>query len=95
MIPYLQVGSGRTIGKALAEDVVRGFAEETDCIFIMRERVRKITQELYDISKKYNEGRGMTDEEMIRAKELSGQLLELEHRQQSGYNFNVAEMERY
>ena len=95
-MPQFDCGAcGAPSCKALAEDVVRGFAEKNDCIFIMREQVGKITKELYDIARKYNAGNGMTSEEMLRAKELSKELLELEERQQSGYHFNIAEMERY
>ena len=30
--------------KALAEDIVRGYAKETDCIFVMRERLSELLQ---------------------------------------------------
>ena len=34
---------------ALAEDVVRGFANENDCIFRMRDRVRELAKELFEM----------------------------------------------
>ncbi len=95
-MPQLDCGAcGAPSCKALAEDVVRGYADAYDCIFIMREHVRNITNELYEIAESHKDGSGMTSDEIARAKELSKKLLELEQHQQSGYNFNIAEMERY
>ncbi|MBE5039988.1 [Fe-Fe] hydrogenase large subunit C-terminal domain-containing protein [Ructibacterium gallinarum] len=41
--PGLDCGScGSPSCRALAEDIVRGYAQETDCIFVMRERLREL-----------------------------------------------------
>ena len=49
-MPKLDCGScGAPSCKALAEDIVRGFANENDCIFKMRERVRELAKELFDL----------------------------------------------
>lgn len=47
-MPKLDCGScGAPSCRALAEDIVRGFASENDCIFKMRERVRELANELF------------------------------------------------
>ncbi|MDP3488268.1 MAG: ferredoxin, partial [Bacillota bacterium] len=38
--------------RALAEDIVRGLANETDCIIKLRERVKKLAEEMVDLSTK-------------------------------------------
>ena len=44
-LPQTDCGScGAPTCKCLAEDIVRGVAEETDCIYKMRERFSKLTQ---------------------------------------------------
>jgi len=49
-LPNLDCGScGAPSCHALAEDIVRGFAKESDCIFRLRERVRELTQEMIDL----------------------------------------------
>lgn len=49
-LPRLDCGScGAPSCRALAEDIVRGFASETDCIFKLRERVRALTKEMIDL----------------------------------------------
>lgn len=49
-MPKLDCGScGAPSCKALAEDIVRGFGNENDCIFKMRERVRELAKELFDL----------------------------------------------
>lgn len=49
-LPGLDCGScGAPSCKALAEDIVRGEARESDCIFRMRERIQQIFRSLADI----------------------------------------------
>lgn len=49
-LPGLDCGScGAPSCRALAEDIVRGEAASTDCIFILRERLRSLTRELMDL----------------------------------------------
>ena len=49
-LPGLDCGScGAPSCKALAEDIVRGEARESDCIFRMRERIQQIFSSLADI----------------------------------------------
>lgn len=49
-MPKLDCGScGAPSCRALAEDIVRGFGNINDCIFIMRERVRELAEELFDL----------------------------------------------
>jgi len=51
-LPKLDCGScGSPSCKALAEDIVRGFAQETDCIFKLRERISSLAQEMMNIEK--------------------------------------------
>jgi len=46
-LPGLDCGAcGAPTCRALAEDIVRGNAQETDCIFKLRERVRELAEEL-------------------------------------------------
>lgn len=53
-LPKLDCGScGAPSCKALAEDIVRGFANENDCIFIMRERLMELTRELYELNESF------------------------------------------
>lgn len=48
--PGLDCGScGAPSCRALAEDVVRGFAKESDCIFIMREQIQSLANTLSSI----------------------------------------------
>ncbi len=52
-LPGLDCGScGSPSCRALAEDIVRGFATETDCIFMLREKVRTLTKEMMDLESK-------------------------------------------
>ncbi len=54
-LPKLDCGScGAPSCKALAEDIVRGFASENDCIFIMREQVTKLARELYELNESFD-----------------------------------------
>lgn len=52
-MPKLDCGScGAPSCKALAEDIVRGFGNENACVFKMRERVRELAKELFDLETK-------------------------------------------
>lgn len=49
-MPKLDCGScGAPSCKALAEDIVLGFATENDCIFKMRQRVQTLARELFEL----------------------------------------------
>jgi hypothetical protein len=49
-LPGLDCGScGAPSCKALAEDIVRGFAEEDDCIFKHRERLTELVSEVMEL----------------------------------------------
>ena len=49
-LPGLDCGScGSPSCRALAEDIVRGFAEEGDCIFKMRERVSDLAKKVVEL----------------------------------------------
>ncbi len=53
-LPKLDCGScGAPSCKALAEDVARGFANENDCIFKMRERIRDLAKELFELNENH------------------------------------------
>ena len=41
--------SGEEGWRALAEDIVRGNANETDCIFKLREKVRNLASQMVDL----------------------------------------------
>ncbi|MBZ4646431.1 MAG: hypothetical protein PWR27_1216 [Petroclostridium sp.] len=52
-LPGLDCGScGAPSCRALAEDIVRGFANETDCIFKLREQVRMLAREMMELEGK-------------------------------------------
>lgn len=52
-LPGLDCGScGSPNCRALAEDIVRGMALETDCIFKLRERVRSLAEEMVELAQK-------------------------------------------
>lgn len=52
-LPGLDCGScGAPNCRALAEDMVRGLAVETDCVFKMRQRVRELASELQSLAEK-------------------------------------------
>lgn len=52
-LPMLDCGScGAPNCKALAEDIVRGKASETDCIFILKDKVKKLAGEIMEMSDK-------------------------------------------
>ncbi len=53
ILPKLDCGScGSPSCRTLAEDVVRGNANELDCIFIMRDKVRLLAQEMVELAAK-------------------------------------------
>ena len=50
-LPGLDCGScGSPTCQALAEDIVRGYAREMDCLFLLKERVRDMAKQMVDIS---------------------------------------------
>lgn len=50
-LPHIDCGAcGRPSCKAMAEDVVRGLGETTDCIFKLRERISSLAAEIIDLS---------------------------------------------
>jgi len=52
-LPNLDCGScGSPTCRALAEDIVRGLALETDCVFKLRERVRDLAAEMKELAEK-------------------------------------------
>jgi iron only hydrogenase large subunit-like protein len=52
-LPNLDCGScGSPTCRALAEDIVRGLAFETDCVFKLRERVRDLAAEMKELAEK-------------------------------------------
>lgn len=53
-LPNLDCGScGAPTCRALAEDIVRGFGSENDCVFLMRERVSALAKELIDLNESH------------------------------------------
>jgi Na+-translocating ferredoxin:NAD+ oxidoreductase RNF subunit RnfB len=51
-LPHIDCGAcGRPSCKAMAEDVVRGLGETTDCIFKLRERISTLAAEIIDLSR--------------------------------------------
>ncbi|MEA4853528.1 MAG: [Fe-Fe] hydrogenase large subunit C-terminal domain-containing protein [Christensenella sp.] len=54
-LPGMDCGScGAPSCRALAEDIVRGYAAEMDCIFILKEKVRYLAEEMVDLASKDN-----------------------------------------
>jgi iron only hydrogenase large subunit-like protein len=52
-LPGLDCGAcGAPSCRALAEDIIRGLAVETDCIFKLRERVQILAEEVLDLARK-------------------------------------------
>lgn len=52
-LPGLDCGScGSPHCRALAEDIVQGLAVETDCVFKLREQVKKLAEELFYLAQK-------------------------------------------
>ena len=53
-LPNLDCGScGAPTCRALAEDIVRGFGSENDCVFLMRERVSVLAKELISLNESH------------------------------------------
>ena len=51
-LPKLDCGScGSPSCRDLAEDIVRGYAEETDCVFVLRERISALAHEMVELDK--------------------------------------------
>ncbi|MGB3963640.1 MAG: [Fe-Fe] hydrogenase large subunit C-terminal domain-containing protein [Tepidanaerobacteraceae bacterium] len=52
-LPGLDCGScGSPNCRALAEDIVKGLANETDCIFKLRDKVKHLAAEMFDLAQK-------------------------------------------
>ena len=52
-LPGMDGGScGAPSCRALAEDIVRGHAQEMDCVFILKEKVRYLAEEMVDLASK-------------------------------------------
>lgn len=52
--PMIDCGScGAPSCKALAEDIVRDFASENDCIFVMRKKVNKLAKKLFELNEDF------------------------------------------
>lgn len=50
-LPGLDCGScGSPTCQALAEDIVRGYAREMDCLFLLKERVSDMAKQMVEIS---------------------------------------------
>lgn len=59
-LPGLDCGScGAPNCRALAEDIVRGLAVETDCVFRLRERVNQLAEELQSLTSKLPPAMGL------------------------------------
>ncbi|ADQ46265.1 Fe-S cluster domain protein [Caldicellulosiruptor kronotskyensis 2002] len=53
ILPGLDCGAcGSPTCKTLAEDIVRGFANDTDCIFILRENIKELANKMVELSNK-------------------------------------------
>jgi iron only hydrogenase large subunit-like protein len=49
-LPGLDCGScGSPSCRSLAEDIVRGYAKETDCVFRLRDRIRDLTEDMLEL----------------------------------------------
>jgi Na+-translocating ferredoxin:NAD+ oxidoreductase RNF subunit RnfB len=65
-LPGLDCGAcGSPSCRSLAEDIVRGTAEETDCIFVLRERIRKLTMEMVGLEEKLPPSLSPPDEKIL------------------------------
>ncbi len=63
-LPGLDCGAcGSPNCRALAEDIVRGIASETDCVIKLRERVKDLASEMLDLAKKLPPAMGKGDSE--------------------------------
>lgn len=60
-LPGLDCGScGSPSCRSLAEDIVRGYAKETDCVFRLRDRIRDLTEEMMQLEETTPTSRGRT-----------------------------------
>jgi len=65
-LPGLDCGScGAPNCQALAEDVVRGLANEMDCVFKLRERVRQLASEMVELSEKVPPAMGQSTQKPV------------------------------
>lgn len=56
-LPGLDCGScGAPSCRALAEDIVRGKTTETDCVFMLRDKIRELTREMIDLESRMPPG---------------------------------------
>ena len=63
-LPGLDCGScGAPSCRALAEDIVRGQADEVDCIFKLREKVTYLAEKMVEISSKMPPSLGKKEKE--------------------------------
>ena len=54
-LPGMDCGScGAPSCRALAEDIVRGHATEMDCVFMLKEKVKFLAEEMVDLASKDN-----------------------------------------
>lgn len=61
-LPGMDCGScGAPSCRALAEDIVRGHAQEMDCVFILKEKVRYLAEEMVDLASKDKLSEGETE----------------------------------
>jgi hypothetical protein len=66
-LPGLDCGScGAPNCRALAEDMVRGLAVETDCVFKLRERVQELAAEMTELASKLPPAMGTTRKDNVR-----------------------------
>ena len=95
-LPQLDCGAcGAPTCKALAEDIVKGYASEYDCVFKMSDHIRELSQKLHKIAQSHSGGGKLSEEELRQLHELSREMFRLQQQKQSGYNFNIAELDRY
>ena len=64
MLPGLDCGAcGSPSCRSLAEDIARGRALTTDCIFLLRERVRELAEEMVDLARKVPPAMGQQNDQ--------------------------------
>lgn len=67
-LPGLDCGAcGAPNCRALAEDIIRGQAFDTDCVIKLRERVKTLAEEILDLARKLPTS--MADEEKLKDKD--------------------------
>jgi Na+-translocating ferredoxin:NAD+ oxidoreductase RNF subunit RnfB len=53
-LPKIDCGScGSPTCHALAEDIVRGYANETDCVFKLREKISDLVEQMSEIDRNH------------------------------------------